>query len=133
MGLYLAAVFDGRRTWLSPVLAPLERGFYRLGGVKQDDEQDWKGYAASLVLTETSGTVSPTTIYARLKANAPVTTYNNISITVSGGGASSQSISTTASGNTVTPKAQRERSKYSTKSREASRVATIWPRKVLNS
>jgi K+-transporting ATPase ATPase A chain len=50
MGLYLAAVFDGRRTWLSPVLAPLERGFYRLGGVKQDNEQDWKGYAASLVM-----------------------------------------------------------------------------------
>ncbi len=50
MGLYLAAVFDGRRTWLSPVLAPLERGFYRLGGVKQDSEQDWKGYAASLVM-----------------------------------------------------------------------------------
>jgi len=50
MGLYLAAVFDGRRTWLSPVLAPLERGFYRLGGVKADGEQDWKGYAASLVM-----------------------------------------------------------------------------------
>lgn len=63
------------------------------------------GYAASLVLTETSGTVGPTTIYARLKANAPATTYNNISITVSGGGASTQSISTTASGNAVTPKA----------------------------
>ncbi len=63
------------------------------------------GYAASLVLTETSGTAGPTTIYARLKANAPATTYNNISITVSGGGASTQSISTTASGNAVTPKA----------------------------
>lgn len=63
------------------------------------------GYAASLVLTETSGTVSPTTIYARLKATAPATTYNNSSITVSGGGASTQSVSTTASGNAVTPKA----------------------------
>jgi len=50
MGLYLAAVFDGRRTWLSPVLAPLERGFYRLSGVKHDSDQDWKGYAASLVM-----------------------------------------------------------------------------------
>lgn len=50
MGLYLAAVFEGRRTWLSPVLAPLERGFYRLGGVRADGEQDWKGYAASLVM-----------------------------------------------------------------------------------
>jgi K+-transporting ATPase ATPase A chain len=50
MGLYLAAVFDGRRTWLSPMLAPLEQGFYRLGGVKRGSEQDWKGYAASLVM-----------------------------------------------------------------------------------
>ncbi len=50
MGLYLTAVFDGRRTWLSPVLAPLERGFYRLSGVKHDSDQDWKGYAASLVM-----------------------------------------------------------------------------------
>lgn len=58
MGLYLAAVFDGRRTWLSPVLAPLERGFYRLGGVKADGEQDWKGYAASLVMFSLSATLA---------------------------------------------------------------------------
>ncbi|MEQ1781734.1 MAG: potassium-transporting ATPase subunit KdpA [Hyphomonadaceae bacterium] len=50
MGHYLAAVFDGRRTWLSPVLAPVERGFYRLSGVKAESEQDWKGYAAALVM-----------------------------------------------------------------------------------
>ena len=50
MGLYLAAVFDGRRTWLSPVLGPVERGFYRLSGVKAEGEQDWKSYAAALVM-----------------------------------------------------------------------------------
>jgi len=50
MGLYLTAVFDGRRTWLSPVLAPVERGFYGLAGIKADKEQDWKGYAAALVM-----------------------------------------------------------------------------------
>jgi K+-transporting ATPase ATPase A chain len=50
MGLYLTAVFEGRKTWLSPVLAPLERGFYRLAGVKADVEQDWKGYAGALVV-----------------------------------------------------------------------------------
>ncbi|MEQ1783836.1 MAG: potassium-transporting ATPase subunit KdpA, partial [Hyphomonadaceae bacterium] len=49
MGLYLAAVFDGRRTWLSPVLAPVERGIFRLSGVKAEGEQDWKGYAAALL------------------------------------------------------------------------------------
>ncbi len=50
MGLYLTAVFEGRRTWLSPVVAPIERGFYRLAGVRADAEQDWKGYAAALVM-----------------------------------------------------------------------------------
>ena len=50
MGLYLTAVFEGRRTWLSPVLAPLERGFCRLSGVKSDTEQDWKGYASALIM-----------------------------------------------------------------------------------
>lgn len=50
MGLYLTAVFDGRRTWLSPVLAPVERGLYRLAGLGSDSEQTWKGYAAALVM-----------------------------------------------------------------------------------
>jgi len=58
MGLYLTAVFDGRRTWLSPVLAPLERGFYRLSGVKAEAEQDWKGYALALVVFSFAATLA---------------------------------------------------------------------------
>lgn len=50
MGLYLAAVFEGKRTWLSPVIGPIERAFYALSGVKADAEQDWKGYAAALLM-----------------------------------------------------------------------------------
>ncbi|RYG30680.1 MAG: potassium-transporting ATPase subunit KdpA [Burkholderiales bacterium] len=50
IGLYLAAVFEGKRTWLSPVIAPVERGFYALSGVKAGSEQDWKGYAAALLM-----------------------------------------------------------------------------------
>ena len=50
MGLYLAAVFEGKRTWLSPLVAPIERSFYGLSGVKADKEQDWKGYAAALLM-----------------------------------------------------------------------------------
>jgi len=50
LGLYMAAVFEGRRTFLSPVLVPVERGFYALAGVKADKEQSWKGYAAALVM-----------------------------------------------------------------------------------
>jgi len=58
MGLYLTAVFDGRRTWLSPILAPVERGFYRLAGVKTDAEQDWKGYAGALVVFSLAATLA---------------------------------------------------------------------------
>ncbi|MFT3723249.1 MAG: potassium-transporting ATPase subunit KdpA [Hyphomonadaceae bacterium] len=50
MGLYLTAVFEGRSTWLSPALTPVERGFYRIAGVKMDGEQDWRGYAAALLM-----------------------------------------------------------------------------------
>ena len=32
-GRYMAAVYTGKRTWLDPVLNPLERLFYRLSGV----------------------------------------------------------------------------------------------------
>ena len=37
----MAAVFSGKRTWLSPVLAPLENGINRLAGVPLA-EQNWK-------------------------------------------------------------------------------------------
>ena len=49
VGLYLDAVYAGRLTLLSPLLRPLENGFYRLSGVKEDQEQDWKVYAASII------------------------------------------------------------------------------------
>jgi K+-transporting ATPase ATPase A chain len=34
LGLYLFRVFTGGRTWLDPLLSPLERGLYRLAGVE---------------------------------------------------------------------------------------------------
>jgi potassium-transporting ATPase potassium-binding subunit len=49
LGMYFAAVFEGRRTWLSPAFAPIERGLYAAAGWRADQEQDWKGYAASIV------------------------------------------------------------------------------------
>ncbi len=51
MGLYLIHVLDARgRTWLDPVLKPVERLTYRLIGVQPDQEQDWKGYAFAMLL-----------------------------------------------------------------------------------
>ena len=49
MGLYMAAVFEGRRTWLHPPLRPLEKGLYRLFGVDETAEQHWTRYAGALL------------------------------------------------------------------------------------
>jgi potassium-transporting ATPase potassium-binding subunit len=51
MGLYLTRVLDADgKTWLDPVLKPLERGTYRILGVKPDREQDWKQYTFAMLL-----------------------------------------------------------------------------------
>ena len=50
LGLYMARVFAGERTWLTPVLAPVERAVYRLAGVDPSAEMRWTGYASSLLL-----------------------------------------------------------------------------------
>jgi K+-transporting ATPase ATPase A chain len=51
MGLYLVQVLDAKgRTWLDPVLKPLERGTFRLMGVQSDEEQDWRQYALAMLL-----------------------------------------------------------------------------------
>lgn len=50
MGAFMARVFEGERTWLHPLLRPLERLIYRLCGIKEDQEQRWTGYAGSLLM-----------------------------------------------------------------------------------
>jgi K+-transporting ATPase ATPase A chain len=55
MGLYLTAVFGGRRTWLSPVMRPVERGIYKVCGVDETKEQDWKIYTAAMLLFSAAG------------------------------------------------------------------------------
>jgi K+-transporting ATPase ATPase A chain len=50
LGAFMARVFAGERTWLHPVLRPLESGIYKLCGVHEDQEQRWTGYAASLLM-----------------------------------------------------------------------------------
>ena len=49
LGSYMARVYEGERTFLHPVLRPLERFIYALGGVKEGSEQRWTQYAASLL------------------------------------------------------------------------------------
>src|ERR1700730_5218059 len=51
MGLYLLQVLDANgRTWLDPVLRPLERLTYRLMGVDSSKEHDWKQYTLAMLL-----------------------------------------------------------------------------------
>jgi potassium-transporting ATPase potassium-binding subunit len=51
MGLYLVRVLDANgRTWLDPVLRPLERLTYRLMGVDPAKEHDWKQYTFAMLL-----------------------------------------------------------------------------------
>src|SRR5262249_58267457 len=48
-GLFMSRVFQGQRTFLHPLLRPLEVAIYRLCGVKEQDEHRWTHYTASVL------------------------------------------------------------------------------------
>ena len=51
MGLYLLRVLDANgKTWLDPVLRPLERGTYRVMGIDPNKEHDWKQYTFAMLM-----------------------------------------------------------------------------------
>ena len=49
VGLYMARVVEGRRTFLHPLMRPVEVLIYRICGVKEDQEQRWTEYAGSVL------------------------------------------------------------------------------------
>ncbi|MCE0916080.1 potassium-transporting ATPase subunit KdpA [Pseudomonas sp. NMI760_13] len=49
LGRFYYKVMEGQRTWLSPLLGPVERGCYRVAGVRADQEQSWKQYTLALL------------------------------------------------------------------------------------
>src|SRR6202171_5370025 len=49
LGAYMARVFEGQRTFMHPVLRWLEVLTYKAIGVKEDVEQRWTQYTASLL------------------------------------------------------------------------------------
>jgi K+-transporting ATPase ATPase A chain len=55
MGLYLTNVFAGERNWLTPVLRPVERVFYRLCGINPAEEQSWTGYVIAMLVFSVVG------------------------------------------------------------------------------
>src|SRR6266496_2607922 len=58
MGLYLVQVLDPNgRTWLDPVLRPLERGTYRFMGTTPNEEHNWKQYTFAMLFFSLIGCV----------------------------------------------------------------------------
>jgi K+-transporting ATPase ATPase A chain len=55
LGGYLTRVFNGERTFLSPILAPIERVIYRLCGVREEDEQHWVTYTVAMLVFSVAG------------------------------------------------------------------------------
>ena len=55
LGGYMTRVFNGERTFLSPVLRPVESAVYRLGGVDEKREQHWLTYAVAMLLFNVGG------------------------------------------------------------------------------
>jgi len=67
LGLYMARVFGGERTLLSPVLRPVEGAIYRLCGVDPQKEQGWLSYALSILAFSAAGFAA---LYAILRLQA---------------------------------------------------------------
>jgi K+-transporting ATPase ATPase A chain len=55
LGSFIARVLAGERTFLSPVLSPVERLLYRLSGVRPDDEMSWRRYAVAVLVFSAIG------------------------------------------------------------------------------
>ena len=49
LGIFMYRVFEGKRTFLHPIVRPVEHLIYWLGGVREDEEQSWIRYSASMI------------------------------------------------------------------------------------
>ncbi|MEJ0093656.1 MAG: potassium-transporting ATPase subunit KdpA [Methylocella sp.] len=67
LGSYMARVFSGEKTFLTPVLGPVERGFYAAAGVDPSKEQGWLSYTLAMLVFSAFGFVS---LYAILRLQA---------------------------------------------------------------
>jgi K+-transporting ATPase ATPase A chain len=71
LGLFMTRVYQGERTFLNPVLRPVEKLIYRLSGVNPDQEMNWKAYAIAMLLFNVLGLLA---VYAlqRLQGFLPL-------------------------------------------------------------
>lgn len=64
LGVYMSRVWNGEKTWLDPVLRPVEGVFYRASGVDPTRSQGWLGYAGALLAFNLVGFIL---LYAMLR------------------------------------------------------------------
>ena len=55
LGGFMAKVLQRQRTFLDPLLGPLERLVYRLSGINPDEEMDWKANSVAMLLFNLAG------------------------------------------------------------------------------
>jgi K+-transporting ATPase ATPase A chain len=55
LGSYMAKVFLGERTFLSPICQPIERMLYKFAGIREQEEMDWKTYTISFLILSVIG------------------------------------------------------------------------------
>ena len=70
VGIYMAHVMEGERTWLDPVLRPFERLIYKLCGVNSKSEMTWRQYAGAM-LGFSAVTLVLTYVVERVQAYLP--------------------------------------------------------------
>src|ERR1035437_3422229 len=58
LGGYMARVFEGKRTFLSGILGPVEKWIYRLSGVNANEEMPWKRYFLAVFIFNVVGLVT---------------------------------------------------------------------------
>ena len=67
LGRFMASVFEGERTLLSPVLRPVETVLYRVSGVDETREQGWLTYTVAMLLFNAAGFIA---VYGLLRLQA---------------------------------------------------------------
>ena len=67
LGGYMTRVFNGERTFLTPLIRPLEAGIYKLAGVDERREQSWLIYAVGMLLFHVGGFLI---LYVLMRAQA---------------------------------------------------------------
>jgi potassium-transporting ATPase potassium-binding subunit len=49
LGRYIGKVYEGQKTWLDPLLNPLDKFFFKAGGIRPEKEMNWKQHLVALL------------------------------------------------------------------------------------